>query len=160
MLNSHPLCPHLQFKDEFFIFLKTINHLEKKKSGYQHTWVLDLKANNLKMTLKPNQSARIRENKSLEIVFYMGLPLFNEISKILFFFGWRNPSRNFIQTSAKLLSITTRELTSLGMSSNQTLGTSRYLVNFASLSATALPLRCTWENESDWDAMPRWWNPQ
>ena len=22
MLNSHPLCPHLQFKDEFFIFLK------------------------------------------------------------------------------------------------------------------------------------------
>ena len=38
------------------------------------------------MTLKPNQSARIRENKSLEIVFYMGLPLFNEISKILFFF--------------------------------------------------------------------------
>ena len=101
------------------------------------------------MTLKPNQSARIRENISLEIVFYMGLPLFNEISKILFFFLWRNPSRNFIQTSAKLLSITTRELTSLGMSSNQTLGTSRYLVNLASLSATALPLRCTWENESD-----------
>ena len=65
----------------------------------------------------------------------------------LFFFFFEKPVKDFIQITAKLLSINTKESTSLGMSSNQTWGTTRYLANLANLLATTLPFPRIWENK-------------
>ena len=64
-------------------------------------------------------------------------------------FFFEKPVKNFIQTTAKLLSINTRGSTSIGISSNQTCGASKFLANLANLSATALPFQRAWEKEEE-----------